>query len=84
MSFCAAADGSQRCGSEQNLTVDITPRRLQQFIVKPGMEYRWVLFDLPGGQVVDQGVVTADLNGLITIKNVPITPEGIRLQITQR
>lgn len=84
MSFCSIAAGSKQCGGEKTFTVDITPRRLQQFIVQPGMQYDWSNISIYTGKVIDRGVVTADENGLITVRALSIFATGNRLIIKTR
>ena len=62
-------------------TADVTPRRLQQFGVTSGSAYRWQNIPLDGGDPIQQGTITADGDGLITVKGFLITPEGNRLII---
>ena len=50
------------------LTVDITPRRCQQFKPRPGEKVRWAT--ALGGS----GAVTADARGLVTVAGVPLRP----------
>lgn len=49
-------------------TVDITPRRLQQFEVAPGEIYGWRNIRRNDETVVQSGAVTVDDDGLITIQ----------------
>ena len=63
-----------RNAPEQSCTVDVTPRKLQVFQVKPGDRVTWVAGD-------QSGQVTADQWGLITIPAVRITQDGTRLRI---
>lgn len=50
------------------MTVDVTPRRCQQFKAKPGDTFHWT--NTAGGE----GEVIADQWGLVTIKQVTIKP----------
>jgi hypothetical protein len=79
MSFCSVANGSTTCGSNRKQTVDITPRRLQHFAVTPGAQYDWQNQRISDGEIVDQGSVTADANGLITVPEFLVSPMGNRL-----
>ena len=83
MSFCVLAQGSLDCVGEgrQPLTVNITPRRLQQFKVIPGATYDWQNRSVKNNELVAEGTVTADADGLITVKDFEITPSGNRLSI---
>jgi len=63
-------------------TVDITPRRLQQFKSQPMQKFRWN--NLSGGKKVQSGELTADKPGLLTIKRITITKTGNRIAIFNR
>ena len=65
-----------------NQTADITPRRLQQFVVNPGASYAWTNIDLTTAAVLQTGTATADASGLLTIPGVQILADGNRLEIT--
>jgi hypothetical protein len=81
MSFCAVDPGMTEC-SRQSLTVDITPRRLQRFLVVPGKTYTWQVTAISNGSLVAQGKFTPDENGLLTVPQVQIVPGGSRLKIS--
>ncbi|MBN1419656.1 MAG: carbohydrate-binding family 9-like protein [Planctomycetes bacterium] len=55
-------------------TVDLTPRRLQRFAVKPGEIVRWEA----GGR---SGAGSADANGLVTLKALEIPAGGLTVTI---
>jgi hypothetical protein len=78
MSFCTVDAEAQKCGGTAQ-TVDITPRRLQQFVIKPGAVYNWENRSALDDSLVASGQVTADENGLITVTGFQVTPEGNRL-----
>jgi hypothetical protein len=82
MSLCAVADGQQQCGSGKTQTVDITPRRLQHFVVSDGQKYDWEnhLVGKGEGQLIASGTVTAQ-GSLLTIYGVQVSPGGNRLVI---
>ena len=61
--------------------VDVTPRRLQQFAVSPGVVYSWENVQMPGNAVIQSGTIAADTNGLLTIYGFTVTKEGNRLRI---
>ncbi len=84
MSFCSIIAGSQQCGGGNTFSVDITPRRLQEFVVRPGMQFDWANISIVNGRVINQGVVTADNDGLITVKSLSIFATGNRLIIKAR
>lgn len=61
-------------------TVDITPRRVQHFVVTPGAVYRW-RNEARDGSIVASGTATADRDGLVTVEAFLVTPDGNRLVI---
>lgn len=69
------------CGSGVDQTVDVTPRRLQQFQVVPGASYAWENRRTSDGSLIASGTVTADSNGLVTVPGVFVSPSGVRLRI---
>jgi hypothetical protein len=81
MSFCSVKEGSTQCGDGAPVLVDITPRRLQQFQVTPGQEYRWENRQVEGDLLIDSGTVTADQYGVLTVLQVQILPDGNRIRI---
>jgi pimeloyl-ACP methyl ester carboxylesterase len=58
-------------------TVDITPRRLQQFKLTPGETLRWS--NETGGRQVQSGEVTVDKWGLATIPSVSLRKGNTRV-----
>jgi hypothetical protein len=69
-----AVDGSAH-------VVDLTPRRLQRFVVRPGLDYGWQIVTLDG-HTLGTGIVSADADGLLTVPGVPIDEVGVRVTIT--
>jgi hypothetical protein len=65
--------------TDADLTADVTPRRLQQFVATPGAVYSWENQQASDGTVTASGTVTADAHGLITVPGFSITPGGNRL-----
>jgi hypothetical protein len=64
--------------AKAEMTVDVTPRRRQQFKPKPGETFRWT--NAAGGE----GETAADQWGLVTITRVRIKPgEGTTLTISR-
>jgi hypothetical protein len=61
-------------------SVDVTPRRLQQFKVKAGTTVAWT--SSSGGKQVQAGKATADKHGLITIEGLTVAKAGCRLQLS--
>jgi hypothetical protein len=64
-----------------NQTVDVTPRRLQQFIVQAGITYTWENARADDGTVIQSGTVTCDADQLITITGFEVSEVGNRLTI---
>ena len=63
-------------------TVDITPRRTQQFDVNAGQQCTWTTSDNNGVQPDGSGTVTVDEDSLATVTGITITPNnGTRLFI---
>jgi predicted esterase len=63
--------------AKTDMTVDVTPRRCQQFKPRPGDQLRWT--SSTGGS----GTVTADQHGLVTVPSVVIQAgKGTRLMIS--
>lgn len=66
--------------TEDNLpdTVDVTPRRLQQFEVHADVPYVWQNQSVLDDTIVDSGVVFADADNLLTLPTFEVTPDGNR------
>ncbi|MBL8027843.1 MAG: T9SS type A sorting domain-containing protein [Fibrobacteres bacterium] len=69
--------------SKVKTSVDITPRRIQNFIVDTRHKYNWINKDLATGQIVASGTITPDVNGLLTVRQFEINGTGNRLIITR-
>jgi hypothetical protein len=82
ISLCSLDQDSLKCGSGVTQTVDVTPRRVQQFQVTPGKVYNWENRLVKDNSVVANGTVTADDYGLITITGFQVDPGGSRLLVT--
>ena len=67
-------------GSTQ--TVDVTPRRVQSFVITAGTSYSWQNRSVTDDSVVASGTVTADPDGLLTVASLQVTPTGNRLAVT--
>jgi pimeloyl-ACP methyl ester carboxylesterase len=52
---------------ETSARADITPRRLQSFGILPGARYQWQNRRNSTGEIIQDGIVTADGYGLVTI-----------------
>ena len=62
-------------------TVDVTPRRAQQFHPAPGTKARWRNLRVSDGSEVQSGTVSADVFGLMTVTNLTVSPAGNRLRL---
>ena len=63
----------------KEVMTDVTLRRIQQFRIYPGKEYRWAV-ELSGHKTAG-GLVEADRGGLITIPGIKVTAQPLRLTI---
>jgi hypothetical protein len=63
-------------------TVDVTPRRRQQFVVTPGAVYHWENRRLSDNVLLQSGTVVADSAGLITAPAVQVNAAGVRLSFS--
>jgi len=63
-------------------TVDLTPRRLQQFKIKAGDTFKWS--NNSGGKELQSGMVTADKHGLITLEKLTVTQAGNCIKIAKK
>lgn len=81
VSLCTTDPAQNRCGTGEAAKVDVTPRRLQRFQVKPGGEYAWQLKAVKTNNLLGSGKVTASAEGLITVPQVEIPTDGIRLEL---
>jgi hypothetical protein len=64
---------------ENFCTVDVTPRRLQNFNVEPEGCYVWELRD--GTELIDQGIASLSDNGLLTAEGVTVQSNALNLLI---
>jgi hypothetical protein len=62
-------------------TVDVTPRRLQAFVVVPDSACTWQVTRLQDGAIVQSGSVVPDGQGLITVAGVKVYHAGSRLDL---
>jgi len=65
-------------------TVDVTPRRLQQFQIVPGTAYHWQNIRLEDQRVIQAGEIIADADGLLTVEGMQVGEAGSRLIIRPR
>ncbi len=63
--------------------VDITPRRVQQFRFSPGTTLFWKNVDNTGAAIQD-GTVTVDADGLITLKKAIVSKSENKIMIDQQ
>jgi len=64
-----------------SLTVDVTPRRLQQFLVAQSVSYRWEVRRLADGSIIQSGEATPDQDAVLTIPQVHVLADGVRLSV---
>jgi pimeloyl-ACP methyl ester carboxylesterase len=64
-------------------TVDITPRRRQQFKANPGEPFNWSNVSLDTNRVVQSGQSVADKWGLVTLPKVMVGKTKNRVSITK-
>ena len=66
----------------ETVTVDVTPRRLQQFRPTPGVLVSWKAVRLADGAEVQAGTVAVDAQGRVTVPGVKTYRTGTRLTLT--
>jgi pimeloyl-ACP methyl ester carboxylesterase len=64
-------------------TVDITPRRSQQFKAQPGEIFTWTNVSLDGNKIIQSEQVTADKWGLVTLKKLFLVKKKNRINIAK-
>lgn len=64
---------------QDTATADMTPRRLQNFKVTPGLKYKWQ--NTQGGTVIQSGIIEPDTDNLLTIPSLIITKTKNRVSI---
>jgi hypothetical protein len=79
ISICSVANNSKNCGTGIDQTVDITPRRVQNFIITPNAEYDWESRRIADNEIIARGSVFANADGLVTIMGFTISSSGTRL-----
>lgn len=62
-------------------SVNVTPRRLQTFVVMPTWLYQYTVTSIDTLEEIASGIVIADSDGLLTIPDVPVDQPGVRLHI---
>ena len=68
-------------GAPESLTVDVTPRRLQRFIVAQNVAYRYEVRRVADGALVQSGFATPDQDAVLTIPAVKVFNSGVRLSV---
>ena len=68
-------------GAPESLLVDVTPRRLQQFVVAEHVEYRYEARRISDGALVVSGNATPDADAVLTIPQVKVYKGGVRLSL---
>ena len=66
---------------QSKATVDVTPRRLQKFTLRPGDRVKWT--NTGRGSGAQQGEAIADQWGLVTLPDVQVTRPGNRLLVVR-
>lgn len=61
------------------ITVDVSPRRLQQFIVSDRTDYLYEVRNAQSGQLLANGVARTDDGYVLTVPAVTVAPEGSRV-----
>lgn len=65
----------------KHCSLDLTPRRLQVFKIKPKSRHLYKNLDAKTNALIQTGPLTADSHGLLTIKNINISQNGNKIQI---
>ena len=68
-------------GAPETLLVDVTPRRLQRFIVAEHVAYRYEVRRLADGLLTQSGLATPDGDAVLTIPRVKVFNSGVRLTV---
>ncbi len=66
-------------GAPPSATVDVTPRRLQRFIVAQNVNYRYEVRRVPDNALLQSGMATPDQDAVLTIPQVNVLDTGVRL-----
>lgn len=61
--------------------VDITPRRLQQFLVTTRVPYSYLVESLCDRSILQFGIIDSDSLGLLTIPQVLVLKSGVRVKL---
>lgn len=68
-------------GAPESLIVDVTPRRLQRFLVATGVPYRYEVRRMSDDALVQQGLATPDQDAVLTIPGVKVYAKGSRMTV---
>ncbi len=79
---CADSISITMKSTRPNTVTDITPRRVQNFVLTNGAAYTWKNVDVVSGNNVASGIVIADEHGAITIDSFSVSGTGNKLIIT--
>ncbi len=64
-----------------SVTVDVTPRRLQEFEIRPGTLYVFVVRQLSSGSISKIALVTPDAKNVVTLPGVLVTRGGTEVRL---
>jgi dienelactone hydrolase len=68
-------------GAPESLVVDVTPRRLQRFIIAEQVAYHYEVHRLSDNVMLQSGVATPDGDAVLTIPQVKVFNTGVRLSV---
>jgi pimeloyl-ACP methyl ester carboxylesterase len=68
-------------GAPPSLNVDVTPRRLQTFIVAQNVLYRFEVRRRADGVLIQAGTASADQDAMLTLPQVQVVDGGVRLAV---
>ena len=73
--------GGNQGAPKDECTVDMTPRRCQNFKCKPGEKFKWSSTSAGPGQAVQTGQATADESGLVTLEKIKVSKTKSRIKV---
>ena len=68
-------------GAPASLTVDVTPRRMQSFIVAQNVLYRFEVRRKSDGVLIQNGTAMADEDAVLTLPQVTVLDGGVQLAV---
>ncbi len=68
-------------GAPASVSVDVTPRRLQRFILAQNVNYRYEVRRQSDGELLQNGMATPDQDAVLTIPQVVVLEDGVRLSV---